>query len=191
MTAPYLKPVLTTPLPGGLSLNQFLQTVFVGISGLPGTLVRPSWQVEPPKNPDITVDWMAFGIELATPDAYAYVDVNENEETISQRHEVLTIACAFYGPNALDFYGLVRDGFQLQPNLYALQGANMGFVGVDPGRQVPDLLHQRWVPTIRTNVSIRREIQRVYPIPTLVSASGTIHTVVGNEDYLLDWTAGP
>lgn len=183
----YILPTSTTPLPGGLTLNQFIQTVLVGISGITGTLVRPSWQAEPPKQPDITVDWIAFGINLATPDANGYVDTDEDENTVSQRHELLDIGVSIYGPLAFTTYGLIRDGFQIQPNLDGLRSANMGFVEVGPARQVPDFVNGRWVGRIQTNIFLRREIQRVYPILTLLSANGTIHTVIGNEDYLLDW----
>jgi len=70
----YLLPTPLFPsLPGNLTLKQFLQTVFVGISGLPGELVRPRWQPNPPKQPDLFVNWLAIGLTQSRPDAYAYV----------------------------------------------------------------------------------------------------------------------
>lgn len=183
----YVLPSSTTPIPRGLTLAQFLQTVFVGVSGLNGTLVRPKWQEEPPKQPDIKTNWMALGIDIAAPDANSYVDVDEDDATVSQRHEALEVGCSIYGPDALEIYGLLRDGFQLQPNLEGLKTANMGFVEISPARRIPDLVHQRWMNRIQTSVFFRREIQRVYPILTFLSASGTVHTVTGDEEYLLDW----
>lgn len=188
---PYIRPNYTKPLPQGLSLTQFLQTVFVGVSGLPGPLVRPKWQAEPPKQPDLVTDWMAFGVDLATPDANAFVGVDDDDRTISQRHEILEVGCHIYGPNALDTYGLIRDGLQIPTNLEALRYANMGFVEVTTGRHVPDLVHERFIDRVVTSVFFRREIQRRYPIVTLVSARGTIHTVMGDEPYLLAWNAEP
>lgn len=183
----YMLPISTEPIPGGLSLNQFLQTVLVGISGIPGALVRPEWQIAPPKQPDIDIDWLAFGVSIATPDANAFIGVTLDDQTISQRHETLEITCSLYGPHALDNYELIRDGFQIPANREALATANMGFVEVVLGRRLPDLVNERWVDKIVTSIFLRREIQRVYPILTLLSASGQIHTALGNEPYLLDW----
>lgn len=186
MTA-YLQPTSTVPVPNGLSLTQFLQTVFVGISGLPGPMVRPKWQEAPPKQPDISTNWMAMGIDSASPDANGYLDTNEDDEVISQRHELLDVGCSIYGPDAFEIYGLLRDGFQVPQNRYALRSANMGFVEIGPARKIPDLVNERFVNRIVTSVFLRREIQRVYPIPTILSAVGEIHTVLGDEPYLLDW----
>ncbi len=184
----YILPISTEPLPLGLTLTQFIQTVVVGISGLPGPLVRPMWQPEPPKQPDLSTNWMAIGIAVAAPDANSYVDVNSDGATISQRHETLEVACSIYGPDGLEIAGLLRDGFQIPTNLEALRTANMGFVEVSPARHVPDLVNERFINRVVMSIFLRREIQRVYPILTLVSASGRKHTVVGDEEYLLNWS---
>jgi hypothetical protein len=69
----YLYPAPSAPLPANLSFLEFLQQVFVSLSGLPGNLVFPRWQLNPPKQPDACVDWMAVGVQSITPDANAYV----------------------------------------------------------------------------------------------------------------------
>jgi hypothetical protein len=183
----YVLPGTTVPIPNKLTLTQFIQTVFVGITGIPGPLVRPEWQPEMPKQPDIQINWMALGITVAAPDANGYSGTNEDDEYVYQRHETLEIACAIYGPQALENYGLIRDGFQIFQNLAALRTANMGFVEVGPARKLPELINGRWINRVQTSVFLRREVQRTYPIPTLLSANGTIFTVLGNEDYLLEW----
>lgn len=190
-TGGYLKPSSTQGLPGGLTLNQFVQTVLVGITGLDGKLVRPKWQVAPPKNPDITVNWMAFAILFSTPDANGYTGVNADDATVYQRQEGLEIGCSFYGPDAMEIAGLVRDGFQIQQNLEALRAANMGFTEVNQARHVPDLLHERFVDRVEMSVFLRRQIQRIYPILPILSAEGVVHTVLGDEEYLLEWQTNP
>lgn len=183
----YLQPTSTLPIPGRLSLTQFIQTVFVGVSGLPGPLVRPKWQVEPPKQESLTTNWMAIGIDAAIPDANGFLGADSHGIVNSQRHETLEIGLSIYGPDALDTYGLLRDGFQIPENREALRSANMGFVEITAARKVPELVHQRFIDRVVGSVFLRREIQRVYPIVTLISATGTIHSVVGNEQYLINW----
>ena len=186
-TPGYLLPTETLPLPRQLSLNQFIQTVLVGISGIPGTLVRPKWQIQPAKQPDIDQNWISYGVAQATPDANSFTDSDASGVYNSQRHELLEIACSIYGPDAVETYGLLRDGFQIPQNLQSLRSANMGFVEVTRALHVPDLINERFFNRIEVSVVIRREIQRIYPVLTLISANGTIHTVLGNEQYLLDW----
>lgn len=183
----YILPASTTPLPRSLNLEQFIQTVIVGVSGLSGTLVRPKWQIAPPKQPEISQDWIAMGVNVSTPDANAYLGVNEANATTSQRHEALEIGCSIYGPNALSTCELIRDGFQIPNNREALTAANMGFVETGPIVHFPELINERWFNRYEMSIFLRREIQRTYPILTVLSARGTIHTVLGNEQYLLDW----
>lgn len=72
-TGGYLLPSPQPPLPQNLTFKQFLQTVFVGLSGLDPDLVRPRWQPNPPKQPDIFTNWLAIGIVGIEPDANAYL----------------------------------------------------------------------------------------------------------------------
>lgn len=184
----YLQPTSTIGIPQGFTLTQFIQMVLVGLSDLPGPMVRPKWQIAPPKQPDVAVNWIGFGVDVAVPDANAYIGLDESVNTVSQRHETLEVGCAIYGPDALDIYGLIRDGFQIQPNLFALRSANMGFVEISQALTLPDLVHERFINRVQTSIFLRREIQRVYPIVTLLSANGVIHEFSDGEEYLLDWS---
>lgn len=185
--------ILPQPVaPAKLSLAQFIQTVIVGVSGIAGTLVRPRWQAEEPKQPDLDVDWLAFGIERTKADTYAYLWAPSGGQSLTsdlQRMEVVNVILSIYGPNCLDTYGVIRDGFQVPQNLFALRDQNMGFIEIAEARRLPDLVNGRWIDRIETGFSLVREIQRVYAVPTLLTASGQILTDLfpDGDQYLLDW----
>jgi len=174
-TGGYLLPLGKPQLPNELTLDQFLQTMLVGITGFDKTLVRPLWQVAPPKQPDLTVNWLAFGVTQSQPNANAYVWQDPSGNTFSTRHAKLEIQCSFYGPDAFDNADELRDGFQLQQNLAALQLANMGYTEITEARHIPDLVNERFINRVVVNVYLQREIQRYYPILSFVSAHGTIY----------------
>lgn len=188
-TGGYLQPSATSGLPDGLTLNQFIQTVLVGISDLPGNLVRPYWQVAPPKNPDLSVNWLAFGVAVTSPDIYSYVEIDEAGVTHTQRQQLLEVQCSLYGPDAMELASLIQDGFQITQNLEALRLADMGFVETGPANHIPDLVNERFINRIQMSVFLRREIRRTYPILSLLSANGKIHTELDLGEYLIDWEA--
>lgn len=179
----YLLPTSTDPLPGGLSLEDFIQSIIVGISGYSGTLVRPKWQESPPKQPSPSTNWIAFGINLLNPDANAYTGLTPGNVDILQRNQAIEVGLSFYGPNAMVNIRAFQDGFQIQQNLEAMRLAQMGFTGFSQAMQVPDLLNERWVQRWETTLVLTGQVQRVYPILSFASAEGTIHTVVSGQEY--------
>jgi hypothetical protein len=177
-TGGYLLPETPAILPGGLTFKQFLQTVFVGISGLPGDLVRAKWQVNPPKQPDIMINWLAIAVTSDESDANAYIGFDSDGNNQIQRHEEIEIQCSFYGPDAQELSSLVRDGFQVAQNLEALRSAFMGFKGTSKAMHVPDLVNERWVDRYEMSVFLRRQILRSYQVLNFASVSGTINAIV-------------
>jgi len=178
----YLTPTSSDPLPGSLSLEDFIQSVIVGISGYNGTLVRPKWQTNPPKQPGITTNWIAFAIANIIGDSNAYTGLTPGNVDILQRNESLEIQVAFYGPNAQENVSAFRDGFQIQQNLEALRLANMGFTGTTSAIRGPDIVNERWVDRYELTLILNRMVQRVYPVLSFASVLGSIHTVIANVD---------
>lgn len=183
----YLKPQNTRALPNGFTLDQFIQTVLVGVSGIDPQLVRPEWQKDGPKIPDVGVNWLAYGITQAPPDANGYIGMNGDGVMLSQRHADLMVMCAFYGPQALDYATIVRDGFQIPNNRSQLSLANMGFVSTGAPLHIPDLVNERWVNRYQLEIRLRIETERTYDILSLLGAHGTINTVVGTQEQSSNW----
>lgn len=188
-------PTLVT-VPPNLTLIEFLQTVFRGLSGFAGELCRPEWQPEMPKQPDINVNWLAFGIGSATPDNNAYTQTLQATEedpvtTTLQRNELLEVNLSVYGPSAYDNITLIRDGFQLDQNLALMRQANVIFAYDSVAQHLPDLVNGRWIDRYVTQVFFRRQVQRLYPILNFVSANGTVHAqTIENSDFTQNFNSG-
>lgn len=193
-TGGFLKPNPQPPtldtVPAGLTFIQFIQQLLVGLSGFDGKLVRPQWQQEPPKQPDINTNWLAFGLGSATADNNAYISVDRDDNPQMQRNELIPIIVSMYGPQAYDNLGMIRDAFQLTQNLDSLRRANVGFAYDTPMNHIPDFFNERWYDRWRCEFFVRRQIQRVYPLLTFLSANGTIYTqTTVNENFELPFAA--
>lgn len=180
-----------TPTPLALNLTQFLQTVFVGLSGFNGKLVRPKWQAKPPVQPDANVNWMAFGVSAQIADANAFVGMDSNDVTALQRSEYLEVQCSIYGPDSVENVATIRDGFQISQNLAALRAAKMGFIESGSAIRTAELVNGQWVDRVEIQFKLVRQILRVYPILPFISAGGKIQTVLADGKNTIDWLVEP
>lgn len=172
-TGGYLLPT-NEALPGGLSLEDFLHGVIVGLTAYDKKLVRPRFQVEPGKQPPQPTDnWISFSIIEDTSDANAFTSGGENESKL-QRHVELQLFCSFYGSNGFANAGAFRDGFQITQNREELFKAKMGFKESSRISFVPELINNRWFDRSDVTITLRREINRTYEILSLQSAGGEI-----------------
>ena len=182
-TGGYLQPSPVTPPLDGQALNQFLQQWIVGISGLPGNLVRPAPQSEPPDVPDFGTCWAAYRYEEMPGDIYPYVDQQADGSWQLQRHEELHLRISFYddGVNgqAQATMRLFRDGTAVPQNLEILTLNNMAFSSCGAPVPVPSLLKQRWLYRVDLPLVIRRQIIRMYPVLGLESMDGELVTDTG------------
>lgn len=189
-TGGYAQPTQTTGNPKGLTLVQFIQSVLAGIADLPGPLVRPKWQTEEPVQPDIKTNWLAFGISSMQPAFNAFISMNPDNTTQLQRQEQLEVQVSIYGPDALDYAGLIIDGFQIPQNQAGLLSANMGLVEVTKALHIPELINERFFNRYELQVILNRQVQRLYPILNFLSLTGTIYSQTGNNaNYVLPWNA--
>lgn len=184
-TGGYLQP---NPAPApqpleGQALQDFIQEIVVGITGLDGTMVRPRYQSEPAVIPDAGTAWCAIGVGSRKSDTFPYV-AHQSGATLDdgddymQRQEQLEIIASFYdlGVNGLadQYASLLRDGLLIAQNLEVLQanGWGLGYTGdLSP---VPVVINTRWQYRVDLVFNLRRQIDRTYPILNIKSAQGTI-----------------
>lgn len=178
----------------GKPLLAFLQSVVVGISGLDGPMVRPRWQAEPPDIPTAGTCWCSMGINNRASDTFPYVGHDgaaaEGEGADKmQRQEQLDILCSFYdlGVEGLadKYAALLRDGFAIAQNREVLQLAGYSFAFGGDLVTAPVLLKVRWQYRVDYAFSIRRQIDRTYPVLNLRSAQGQL--ISDNPNITVDF----
>jgi hypothetical protein len=185
-TGGYVVPNPSPPSPApleGRALLTFLQGWIVGVTGLPGKMVRPRWQIEPPNIPTNGTIWAALGISNRKADTFAYIahdpvgPTGDGADNL-QRHEELTLDVDFYddGVTGLaDLYAAVlRDGAAIGQNREPLFAAGFGLVEVTDIVSLPSLLKEQWLYRASTSVVLRRQVDRSYPILNVESAAGDI-----------------
>jgi hypothetical protein len=184
----------------GDDLDDVLQALVVGITGLDGDLVRPRWQVvDPktgtavPKRPEPTVDWCAIGVTTSTPDANPYVEhlsgisISQPAGDRSQRHEDIEVFVSFYGPNAKANLGILRDGLWIEQNQYAAKASGLYFTGqMETGRAAPEFINQQWIRRWDSALTFRRMVARAYLVNNIVSAEIDLKDDTGHVDRVVN-----
>lgn len=169
---------LTAALPDEVALRRFFQGLIVGVTGISGTLVRPRWQPNPPPMPGVEENWVSFDIRERTPDANAYVVVNQTDEAGAQqlRHETFTLACSFFGPAGGSYAELLRDGLELGQNREPLLLAAMGYLTAGQTLFLPELHNQQWYSRHDLDLRFSRQLNKRYDILCFTGVVGAIIT---------------
>lgn len=167
------------------ALDDQLQATIVGISGLPGALVRPRWQPNPPNQPAFNTNWCAFGLTRKVVDTFAYDRHNPagsagEGQSIIERDETLYVLHSFYGPNSSGICERFRDGFEISQNRDALRDAGLFLVELEEAVTLPALLQEKWVRRVDVTVVYRRRTKRTYQVKTLVTGQMGLD----NERYI-------
>jgi hypothetical protein len=179
-TGGYLLPEVNPAPLEDSALEDFLHDVIANVSGMANDKVRPSYQSYPPNTLVANTDWMAFWIQGQDSDTYA-VTVHDPAVLGSdelQRHETVDILVSSYGPNASKNLGILRDGLQIPQNREVLNSVGMGLTATGRIIPVPSLVKEKWRRRCDMAMIIRRQIRRTYPVLSLVSANGTLNTIV-------------
>lgn len=173
----YLLPTSTSPTEDD-ALADALQALVVGVTGLPGALVRPRWQPEPPTQPAANVDWCGIGAMGDAPAAgrASARHIAANEGTSETYHDAtFTVMASFYGPNASGYAKLLRDGLMVAQNREEMFRQNMALVGA-PGNttRTAELINTAFVGRSDISFEIRRRVSRTWAIRNALKAAGSI-----------------
>jgi hypothetical protein len=161
------------------ALLRIIQQAIVGVTGFDPTYVRPRWQQVPPPQLIRTVDWCSFAVSRGRPSDYPYIyhDPTANSGNGGDwlvRQEEFIFQLSFYGPNSENNATLFRDSMYIPQNWEALE--TNGFKLYDVGEIVnaTELINKQFTPRTDIPLKTMREIRRLYPIYTIVSAGGTV-----------------
>lgn len=176
-TAGYLQPIVVTDI-NDADLDDFLQGLVAGITGLDGELVRPRYQEEPPTIPAFGITWAAVGEQRRTADLFA-LDFSSNREfqglnDSKYRNEILEILCSFYGPKAQQYAEVLSIGFQVDQNREQMQLNGFAFIEASDFVRVPELIQNKWVNRIDVPFRLRRAQEYTFGVLDLVASDVTV-----------------
>jgi hypothetical protein len=172
--AGYLAPTSVSSADSDIELATIFQGAVVGIVGLPGNMVRPRWQPQPPPMPPPNVDWCAIGVTVQSPIDFPVLKMSPDGTQALQRQEEITVQASFYGLNAQSNAGLLRDGIFVAQNLDVLAANGIKLITAGEIVQAPDLRNEQFIGRCDLPLRFRRQVDRVYPVRYLVSAPDTI-----------------
>jgi hypothetical protein len=117
-TGGYLVP--TTPLPlDDEILHRRISNLIAGITGLPGNLVRPRWQPNPPQIPAPETNWVAVGV-VTYPSSHGtpvrrHISDGDGYDVLDDP-ELIRLLASFYGPNCGAYARLCRHALWVEQN---------------------------------------------------------------------------
>lgn len=171
----YLTPT-TSPI-DQTALENVLQEMVVGVTGLRPDLVRPRWQPNPPSRPKLKETWAAVGVKEYQ-GSTSYKEHGDDSTTIVTLTDFELLA-SFYGPDALGKATQLRDGLVVDQNRAALRKHGMAIVHIGNPRNVPEQKKGKWIPRIDLPLNIQWETRQTFGVRNIASADGTIVTDTG------------
>ena len=196
-------PVSTT-LVDGVALDTILQGFVVGLTGLPGTLVRPRWQLVPPPAPNATTDWCAVGITeryqlgvreisqhyTSYPSTASPVDPTGDGYTESWEVWFYRVVVTFYGPDSALYGRQMLRNISIAQNLEYLYPYSMQIVRVPQSmRTVSELTNQQFVQRQDIELELTQKIASIWPIENLQQAQITIIEEDGDGETVITPTS--
>lgn len=181
--AGYLAPIAVEPYDE--ILDATLQAQVVGITGIPGNLVRPRWQPVVPNRPEHDVNWCAFGLTGTDPDVMTYErhDPTGDGSELVEFDEKLVVQHSFYGPASMANATRWRTGIMVSQNREALKAVGIVLMTVGSPASVPVLLAEKWQRRVDITTTYRRRAVYRYPILNVESMDPNSFGI-DNEQYV-------
>lgn len=145
------------------------------VVGIPGNLVRPRWQPNPPRSPENTVNWVAVGIAARRALDYPVIAHQAGGPDVLQRWVNYEVAVSMYGPNAQGNAETLRDGLYIRQNLEQLATADIKLTDAAPEiTAAPELVNNQWYNRADMTIRFQAKTTRAYNVLDIASTSGTI-----------------
>lgn len=166
--------------PYGVALTTIIQNWMVPLVGLPGDKVVVYDQPVPPMIPEAGDAWAAVRVTIGAADTFPFVGHDPLAAAglgadVLQRQETIDCLASFYdlGSGGLSqFYmSRFRDGTAIGQNREPLRLSAISFTGAGEPTGLPVLLKQRWQYRVDLPFTLRRQVDRSYPVRNLVTSS--------------------
>lgn len=158
------------------ALENTFHDVIAGITGINATLVRPSRQINPAKQPQPETNWIAFEIRRDSSDinaAVSHVSTGQGHDVVTD-HDVYIAAVAVYGPDSDTIAGILRRGLFVWQNREALRAAGIAIQLVGNPVTMPELDSMTWRSRCDLDIRFVVEIKGAYGVLNLLRSTGDI-----------------
>jgi hypothetical protein len=187
-SAGYITPVVDATLSDD-PLADALQRMVAGITGLPGQMVRPRFQVDPPDMPENDQDWCAISVAEADPPAGNMEQTQDGAadgglgQTKARGYETMTALASFYGPKAQHYATLLRDGLLISQNRDTMQAdGDLSLLWFGTIRNVSDYQNTTFRNRFDFPIMLRHRFERTYNVRNIVEIQGSISADGGSLD---------
>jgi len=166
-------------LPNDDALAGILQAMIAGVTGLPGNLVRPRWQPQPPTQPSVNTVWCAIGVTTYRPVDFPQWTQDEDDGGTLHRLEHIEVLATFYGPQSASYAAALRDGLYVAQNYSTLAAQGIKLRSVDETTHLGELINSQYISRSDVPLSFVRFIEPVYAIPAIAQVSVSFLTDTG------------
>jgi hypothetical protein len=156
------------------ALEDVFQTLFVGISDLDLTLVRPSFQKNPPNEPNKDTNWLSFAI--ISRDESELSDQLFNAKTgifTETSVEELNILVSCYGPSSGNLSNLVRNSIRIDQNRLQILRYGIVWVSASKPQNTSYELNSQYQKRWESIYVFRRYLNTTWPINTVETFTAT------------------
>lgn len=169
-----------SPLEDDELLNVF-QVAVAAITDLDPTLVRPSWQAQPPTQPSADTNWCAIAVSTYIPTDFP-VFLHDGVKQVDNVFflEQLDFRAFFYGPRSFRYASILRAGLYVPQNFWGLSVYGIKLHSADQITNVTELINSQYISRADLTASFTRMIQRTYAVENILGAEVVVTTDDGH-----------